>query len=100
MDWNRIEKTGGFQDQLLEDYADGGGRMGDWLLEMEGGEDKETLRWALTPSLVQHIGNKSSKVGAKGGWGIDGRKDPRGWLWSFGFEKEGRRINRYRTGYG
>jgi hypothetical protein len=99
LDWNRVEKTGHFQDQLIEDYADGGGRMGDWLREMGGG-DRETMRWALTPSVVQHVRKKSSKVSANGGWVGVGRENPRGRLWSFGFEREERRITRYGEGYG
>ena len=63
--------------------------MGDWLLEMEGGEDKETLRWALTPSLVQHIGNKSSKVGAKGGWGLMGGRIRGGGCGVLGLKRRG-----------
>ena len=95
-----MENTGEFHDQLLEEYADGGGRMKDWLEEKRVGSGREKLRWALTPSVVQHIGKKSSKVGSKEEWGTVERKDPRKRLWSFEFEKEGTRINRCGAGYG
>jgi hypothetical protein len=79
IDWldNHREKDGhGFQDQLIEIFED----------------EKEGLRWALTPNIVQHIGSKSSKIGTSGEWGGN---DARARLWSYGFEKEGKRINRY-----
>lgn len=61
-----------YQDQLIEEYAQ---RV-----------KPNMLRWALTPSVVQHIGDKSSKAGAVAGWGNRG---PRQRLWSVSFEIEG-----------
>ena len=80
LDENRESNTGKFQDDLVEIYADE---------DMEG-----RLRWALTPSLVQHIGEKSSKVTVDGGWGKGSRTDPRVRLWNYRFEREGERIVR------
>ena len=74
---------------MLEDYADGGGRMRDWLLETERGENRETLRWALTPYLVRYIGNKSSKVGTKAGWGLMGRGIRGGGFGVLGLKRRG-----------
>ncbi|KAF2251558.1 integral membrane protein-like protein [Trematosphaeria pertusa] len=59
----------GFPDVLIEDYAN------------ERGE----LRWAMTPSVVQHVGRKSSKVddfgpASKHGMSVAEK------IWSFNFE--------------
>jgi hypothetical protein len=48
---------------------------------LEGWADSENLtRFALIPSLLQHIGSKSSK-----GWGYD---EGAGTTWNFGFEQD------------
>lgn len=64
------EKKYGFVDMLTEEFAD------------QNGE----LRWAITPSVIQHIGRKSSKVddyGPKSKWGMSVAEK----IWNFGFEK-------------
>jgi hypothetical protein len=66
------EDADNYQDQLIEEYA--------------GKAEPNMLRWALTPSVVQHVGDKSSKAGAVAGWGDRG---PRLRLWSVSFEQEG-----------
>jgi hypothetical protein len=75
LDNHREEDGPGFQDQLMETFANE--------------KPEERLRWALTPSVVQHIGSKSSKISVTKGWGSN---DSRMRLWSYGFEKEGKRI--------
>jgi hypothetical protein len=79
LDENRLQKTGKMTDSAIDRYAD----------------TFERTRWALTPCLVQHVGKKSSKKGADGGWDTAGRQNPRERLWSFGFEKEGRKLMKY-----
>ena len=61
-----------YQDQLIEEYAER--------------TEPNMLRWALTPSVVQHVGDKSSKAGSIAGWGDRG---PKLRLWSVSFEREG-----------
>ena len=56
----------GFVDVLTEKYAN----------------EKELARWALTPSVFQHVGSKSSKWGTKGKWGRYGAEN----IWNFRFE--------------
>lgn len=55
----------GFADMLLEEYAN---------------ENKE-IRWALTPSVFQHVGIKSSKLDPNGG-----DEDATKVIWNFPFE--------------
>ncbi|KAF2714433.1 hypothetical protein K504DRAFT_3300 [Pleomassaria siparia CBS 279.74] len=60
----------GFVDVLTEEYAD----------------EKDELRWAITPSVIQHVGRKSSKVdesGPKGKHGLSVAET----IWNFAFEK-------------
>lgn len=66
------EGADSYQDQLIEEYAEK--------------TQPHMLRWALTPSVVQHVGDKSSKAGAVAGWGNRG---PRDRLWSVSFEVQG-----------
>ena len=66
------EDAGSYQDQLIEEYAER--------------TEPHMLRWALTPNVVQHVGDKSSKAGSVAGWGERG---PRLRLWSVSFEREG-----------
>jgi hypothetical protein len=66
------ENAESYQDQLIEKYAET--------------TAPNMLRWALTPSVVQHVGDKSSKAGSVAGWGERG---PRLRLWSVSFEQEG-----------
>jgi hypothetical protein len=75
VDWLNAHREGAdsYQDQLIEEYAQN--------------TMSNMLRWALTPSVVQHIGDKSSKAGAVGEWG---NRSPRLRLWSFSFEREGK----------
>lgn len=73
MSWLDEHKTADrYQDQLIELYAET--------------TQPHMLRWALTPSVVQHVGDKSSKAGSVAGWGERG---PRYRLWSVSFEREG-----------
>lgn len=66
------EDADSYQDQLVEEYAER--------------TKPNMLRWALTPNVVQHVGDKSSKAGSVAGWGDRG---PRLRLWSVSFEREG-----------
>lgn len=66
------ERADSYQDQLIEEYAQR--------------TTPNMLRWALTPCVVQHVGDKSSKAGAVAGWRDRG---PRLRLWSASFEVEG-----------
>ena len=59
----------GLRDTLIEQYADG----------------KDELRWALTPSVIQHIGRTTSKV-ATGGRPKKAEIPMTQKLWSFPFE--------------
>jgi hypothetical protein len=64
------EKTIGFVDVLTEEYAD------------EHGE----LRWAIMPSVIQHVGRKSSKVddyGPNSKHGLSVAEK----IWNFRFER-------------
>ncbi|KAF1945270.1 hypothetical protein EJ02DRAFT_339034 [Clathrospora elynae] len=64
------ERHVGYMDVLTEDFAD------------ERGE----LRYAVTPSLFQHVGKRSSKgddYGKMSKWGMSVAEK----IWSFGFEK-------------
>ena len=70
------EGADNYQDQLIEEYSKQ--------------TEPNMLRWALTPSVVQHIGDKSSKAGSVSGWG---GRSPRLRLWSASFEREGRILN-------
>lgn len=69
IDWYEMKKVG-FVDMLTEEYAD------------QHGE----LRWALTPSVIQHIGRKSSKGDDFGG-GSKYHMSVAEKLWSFAFEQ-------------
>jgi len=64
------QKKIGFVDMLTEEYAD---------------QHKE-LRWALTPSIIQHVGRKSSKgddFGAAAKYQMTVAEK----LWNFAFER-------------
>jgi hypothetical protein len=64
------EKRYGFVDVLTEEYADKEGE----------------LRWAITPSVIQHVGRKSSKVddyGKDSKFGMSVAEK----IWNFGFER-------------
>lgn len=69
IDWYETKKIG-FVDMLMEEYAD------------QHGE----LRWALTPSVIQHIGRKSSK-GDDFGSGSKYHMSVAEKLWNFEFEQ-------------
>lgn len=69
IDWYETKKIG-FVDMLTEEYAD---RHGE-------------LRLALTPSVIQHIGRKSSK-GDDFGAGSKYHKSVAEKLWNFAFEQ-------------
>ncbi|MCJ1462813.1 hypothetical protein MMC07_001416 [Pseudocyphellaria aurata] len=69
IEWYETKKTG-FIDMLTEEYAD------------QHGE----LRWALTPSVIQHIGRKSSK-GDDFGAGSKYHMSVAEKLWNFAFER-------------
>lgn len=69
IDWYEIKKIG-FVDMLTEEYAD----------------QHDELRWALTPSVIQHIGRKSSKgddFGAASKYHLAVAEK----LWNFAFEQ-------------
>ncbi|KAI5241145.1 hypothetical protein E4T43_05656 [Aureobasidium subglaciale] len=72
------DKKLGFVDSLIEEFAD-----------QNGG-----LRWALTPSVVQHIGRKSSKgddFGTASKYSMSVAEK----LWNFGFEEnDGEELRR------
>ncbi|KAF1968923.1 hypothetical protein BU23DRAFT_255746 [Bimuria novae-zelandiae CBS 107.79] len=73
------ERGRGAPDVLIEEYAN----------------EKGELRWAVSPSLVQHIGRKSSKkddFGEKSKYGMSVAEK----IWSFGFEEWDPRILRDR----
>ena len=62
-------KNSGFVDMLLEEWAD----------------EEHLVRWAVVPSLLQHVGGRSSKgddFGGAGKW----EKSVAEKIWSFGFE--------------
>ena len=64
------EKKFGFVDVLTEEFADTNGE----------------LRWAITPSVIQHVGRKSSKVddyGPKSKHGLSVAEE----IWNFAFER-------------
>jgi hypothetical protein len=63
------QKKSGFVDMLTEEYAD---KLGD-------------TRWALTPSVIQHVGSKSSKGDDYGAKAKHNRSVAEK-LWNFGFE--------------
>jgi len=67
--WYETKKVG-FVDVLTEDYAD---------------QNHET-RWALTPSVLQHVGRKSSK-GDDFGKNAKYHMSVAEKIWNFGFEK-------------
>ena len=62
-------KESGFVDTLLEEWAD----------------EEGLVRWAVVPSLLQHIGGRSSK-GADWGKRGKGERNVAEKIWSFGFE--------------
>ncbi|KAF2469505.1 uncharacterized protein BDR25DRAFT_228781 [Lindgomyces ingoldianus] len=64
------ERKAGFVDVLTEDYAD---------------RNKE-LRWAIMPSVIQHVGRKSSKVDDYGPMSKFGMTVAEK-IWNFGFER-------------
>ncbi|KAF2868160.1 hypothetical protein BDV95DRAFT_463697, partial [Massariosphaeria phaeospora] len=64
------ERRVGFVDVITEEYAD----------------QHDELRWALTPSVIQHVGGKSSKVDDYGPASKHGRSVAEK-IWNFGFEK-------------
>ncbi|KAF2014664.1 integral membrane protein-like protein [Aaosphaeria arxii CBS 175.79] len=60
----------GFVDVIIEEYAN----------------QNDELRWAITPSVLQHVGRKSSKLddyGPASKWGMSVAEK----IWSFGFER-------------
>ncbi|KAF2795155.1 integral membrane protein-like protein [Melanomma pulvis-pyrius CBS 109.77] len=64
------ERRVGFVDVLTEEYAD----------------KNDELRWAITPSVIQHVGRKSSKVddfGPQSKHGLSVAET----IWNFAFEK-------------
>ena len=64
------ERHIGYVDVVLEDFAD----------------ERDALRFAVTPSIVQHVGRESGKGDEDGSlrkWG----RSAEGKIWSFGFEK-------------
>ncbi|MCJ1462620.1 hypothetical protein MMC07_001222 [Pseudocyphellaria aurata] len=69
IDWYEMKNVG-FVDRLTEEYAD------------QHGE----LRWALTPSVIQHVGRKSSKGDD---FGVDSKyhRSVAEKLWNFAFEQ-------------
>ena len=76
IDWYETKKIG-FVDTLLEEYAD----------------QHDELRWALTPSVIQHIGRKSSKgddFGAGSKYHITVAEK----LWNFAFEQNSATVLR------
>jgi hypothetical protein len=64
------EKKFGFVDVLTEEYADANGE----------------LRWAITPSVIQHVGRKSSKVDDYGLMSKHGLSVAET-IWNFAFER-------------
>jgi hypothetical protein len=68
IEWFTLSRVG-FADMLIEKYAN----------------DHEEQRWALTPSVIQHIGIKSSKPDDFG-HGAKFSKPVSGTIWNFGFE--------------
>ena len=68
INWYR-EKKAGFVDMLTEQYANQFGYS----------------RWALTPSVIQHVGGKTSKDDGlnRAGHGLTEAET----IWNFGFEK-------------
>lgn len=76
--WYESKKVG-FVDTLAEEFAEEG-----W--QGQEGEKGEWLRWALTPSVMQHIGGKSSKgddFGTEAKWDRSVAQK----LWNFAFER-------------
>ena len=69
MEWYESSKPLGYGDVLIEQYAD----------------SHDELRLAITPSVIQHIGVKSSKVGASSPKSKHERPIPEK-LWNFRFE--------------
>ena len=69
MDWYNEEHPYGFGDMLIEEYADRRGEM----------------RYALTPSVIQHIGSTSSRGDD---WGPEAKhnRNVAQKLWNFAFE--------------
>ncbi|KAF2660596.1 integral membrane protein-like protein [Lophiostoma macrostomum CBS 122681] len=64
------EKKLGFVDVLTEEYADANGE----------------LRWAITPSVIQHVGRRSSKVDDYGPMSKHGLSVAEK-IWNFAFER-------------
>jgi hypothetical protein len=89
VEWYENKKVG-FVDMLTEEYAD---KTGD-------------TRWALTPSVLQHIGRKSSKGDDRGKDAKHGRTVAEK-LWNFAFElndaeslrKEHEQVKKSRTAH-
>jgi hypothetical protein len=75
IDWFEASKLG-FADMLIEEYAN----------------QHHEQRWAITPSVLQHIGIKSSKPDDFG-HGAKFDKPVAGTIWNFGFERlEAKRL--------
>lgn len=72
----------GFVDVLTEEFAD----RDDTTREGKGNGRGEELRWALTPSVMQHVGRKSSK-GDDFGKGAKWQRSVAEKLWNFEFER-------------
>lgn len=70
IEWYESKKIG-FVDTLAEEFADG--------------NPEERLRWALTPSVMQHVGSKSTK-GDDFGTAAKYHRSVAEKLWNFAFE--------------
>ena len=67
INWYESQPDGGFVDVLTETYAN----------------DNDLARWALTPSVFQHVGSKSSKGSFDAKWGRSNTEN----IWNFSFER-------------
>ena len=77
------ERRVGFVDVLTEEYAD----------------ENEELRWAITPSVIQHVGRKSSKLDSAGPQGKHGLSVAET-IWNFAFERyKPEQLRREHEGY-
>ena len=71
-----VEARVGFVDVLIEEYAD---------------RHADEERLALVPSVLQHVGRKSSK-GGDGGRSPGSDRSAAEKIWNFGFETQGRDL--------
>lgn len=74
-------------ESLLQWYKESHVGFVDVLTEQYASAHNEH-RWALNPSVLQHVGAKSSKPAEFGGWGRSEMQR----IWSFGFEDSGKRT--------